>query len=251
MALPTNPPAPKFKLQPPATYFPDAPTQALLAAALAGDLVAAKRAVAAGASPDAEGPPDNPYNRLRLLHYAIAADSAVGIRTLMAVGADPELRVEGGAGRPLLFAETLDKPEALGLMLDLKPAAALTPESREVLLFEAVVQNRPRCLAVVLAHGVPIDTPSGSGSTILRDALNAQNYELAKWLIEQGASVLADSHDISVAYTIQFHLQKWKPGTPPWAQVHEIQEMAIQRGAVFPARSPKERRADRAASQAK
>ena len=251
LPLPTNPPAPKFKLQPPAAYFPDAATQALLAAVLAGDLAAAKQAVARGASPDAEGPPDNPYNRLRLLHYAIAADSAVGVRTLMAVGANPELSVEGGAGRPLLFAETLDKPELLGLMLDLKPVAALEPSSRKLILFEAVVGNRPRCLQVVLAHGVPIDTPDGSGGTLLREAMDVQNYELAKWLVEQGASVLTDAHDLSMAWTIQFHLGKWKPGTAPWQQVHEIQEMAIARGAVFPAKSPKDRRAERAASQDK
>ena len=251
MALPTNPPAPQFRLQPPATYFRDGPTQALLAAALSGDLAGAREAIAHGASPDAEGPPDNPYNRLRLLHYAIAADSTVGIRTLMAVGADPEMRVEGSAGRPLLFAETLDKPELLGLMLDLKPAATLAPESRQLLLSEAVVQDRPRCLAVVLAHGVPVDTPDASGGTLLRDAMDVQNYPLAKWLIEQGASVLTDSHDLSMAWTIQFHLGKWQPGTPPWQQVREIQAMAIERGAVFPATSPKERRAARAASQSK
>ncbi len=60
-----------------------------------------------GASPDAEGPKDNPYKHLRLLHYAIAADSVPGIRTLMAVGANPEIETLDSAGLPLLFAETI------------------------------------------------------------------------------------------------------------------------------------------------
>ncbi len=67
--------APSFKLKPPQFYFADNQTQALLAAAMAGDITKAKKLVAGGANPNDEGPRDNPYNRLRLLHYAIAANN--------------------------------------------------------------------------------------------------------------------------------------------------------------------------------
>jgi uncharacterized protein len=250
MALPMPPstPAPKFKLDAPAAYFDDALTQSLLAAALAGDLAQAKAAVARGASPDAEGPKNNPYNHLRLLHYAIAANSVPGIRTLMAMGANPEIETLGSAGLPLLFAESLDKPELLSLMLDLRPVDTLLPRTRKLLMFHAVSEGRPQCLAVVMKHGVPIDYPDDAGQTVLMRALDAQDYELAKWLLEQGASVTIDAHDMTVAWSLQYDLNRFAPGSPNYQKVLELKQMAEQRGAQFPARSPKERRAARKAA---
>ncbi len=252
MALPMPPstPAPKFKLDAPAAYFDDALTQSLLAAALAGDLAQAKHAVGRGASPDADGPKSNPYNHLRLLHYAIAAGSVPGIRTLLAVGANPEIETLGSAGLPLLFAETLDKPELLSLMFDLRPVDTLAPRTRKLLMFHAVAEGRPQCLAVVMKHGVPIDYPDDSGGTVLMDAIDAQNYDLAAWLMEQGASVTYVAHDMTIAWTIEFHLGKYVPGSPTYQKVLALKQMAEQRGAVFPAKSPKQRRAERKAASA-
>jgi len=250
MALPMPPstPAPKFKLEAPAKYFDDALTQSLLAAALAGDLAQAKAAVARGASPDAEGPKDNPYNHLRLLHYAIAAGSAPGIRTLLALGANPEIETQGSAGLPLLFAESLDKPELLSLMLDLRPVETLQPRTRKLLMFHAVTQGRPQCLAVVIGHGVPIDYPDDAGQTVLMRALDAQDYDLAAWLMEQGASVTVVAHDMTVAWSLQYDLERFAPGTPSHQKVLALKQMAEQRGAQFPAKSPKQRREERKAA---
>ena len=250
MALPLPPstPASKFNLDVPAAYFGDAPTQALLAAALAGDLEKARAAIAHGASPDAEGPRDNPYNHLRLLHYAIAAGSAPGVRTLMAVGANPEIDTLGSASLPLLFAMNLDKPELLSLMLDLRPVDTLQPRTKKLLMFRSVTVGRPRCLQVVIQHGVPIDYPDDTGANVLMDAVDAQDYDLAAWLIEQGASVTIDAHDRTVAWSLEFHLTKYKPGSPPYQKVLALKEMAAQRGAHFPATSPKQRREERKAA---
>jgi hypothetical protein len=250
MALPMPPstPAPKFKLDAPARYFDDALAQALLAAALAGDVAQAKAAIARGASPDAEGPKDNPYNRLRLLHYAIAADSTAGIRTLLMVGANPEIETPGAAGLPLLFAETLDKPELLSLMLDLRPVDTLAPRTKKLLMFHAVSEGRPQCLAVVMQHGVPIDYPDDAGNTVLMSAIDTQDYDLAAWLMEQGASVSFVAHDRTIAWSLEFQLAKYAPGSPPYQKVLALKQMAEQRGAQFPARSPKQRREERKAA---
>ncbi len=250
MALPLPPslPAPKFKLDEPAKYFADALTQELLAAALAGDIARAKAAIGRGASPDAEGPKDNPYNHLRLLHYAIAADSVPGIRTLLAIGADPQVDTLGAAGLPLLFAETLDKPELLSLMLDLRPVDTLAPRTKKLLMFHAVAEGRPRCLEVVMAHGVPIDYPDDAGNTVLMSAISSQDYDLAAWLMEQGASVTFVAHDRTIAWSLEFHLAKYKPGSPPYQKVLVLKQMAEQRGAQFPAKSPQQRREERKAA---
>lgn len=248
MPLPPSTPAPKFKLDAPAAYFADALTRALLDAALAGDVAAAKNAIERGASPDAEGPKDNPYNHLRLLHYAIAAGSVPGIRTLLAVGANPEIETLGSAGLPLLFAESLDKPDLLSLMLDLRPVDTLAPRTRKLLMFHAVTQGRPQCLAVVIKHGVPIDYPDDAGATVLLRAIDAQDYDLAAWLMEQGASVTFVAHDMTVAWSLEFHLAKYAPDTPSYRKVLALRQMAEQRGAQFPAKSPKQRREERKAA---
>jgi len=248
LPMPSSTSAPKFKLEAPAKYFDDALVQSLLAAALAGDVAQAKAAVARGASPDAEGPKDNPYNRLRLLHYAIAAGSAPAIRTLLALGANPEIETQGSAGLPLLFAESLDKPELLSLMLDLRPVETLQPRTRKLLMFHAVTQGRPQCLAVVIGHGVPIDYPDDAGQTVLMRALDAQDYDLAAWLMEQGASVTVDAHDMTVAWSLQYDLGRFAPGTPSYEKVLALKQMAEQRGAQFPAKSPKQRREERKAA---
>jgi ankyrin repeat protein len=250
MALPIPPslPAPEFKLDTPTAYFDDAPTQALLSAALAGDLAKARQAVQRGASPDAEGPKSNPYNHLRLLHYAIAANSVPGIQTLIAVGANPEIGTQGSASLPLLFAVNLDKPELLSLMLDLRPVDKLSADTKELLMFRSVTLGRPKCLAVLIKHGVPIDYPDEAGATVLMRAIDAQDYDVAAWLMEQGASVTFVAHDRTIAWSVEFHLAKYTPGSPPYQKVLALKQMAEQRGAQFPAKSPKQRREERKAA---
>jgi hypothetical protein len=237
--------APQFKLQPPSVYFADPKSRALLDAALAGDLARAHKAVADGADPNDEGPKDNPYNRLRLLHFAIAADNRLAVRTLMMVGADAQLDTLGGSGPALLFSITLDKPELLAEMLSVKPVATLTPHALDTVLFESITRDRPRCLAVLLKAGAPIDHQDEAGYTLLMRALTAEDFDLAQWLIEQGASVTAHGRDNTAAYLIQFLLQKSTPGTPRYGILMHLKEMAAAGGAVFPARSPKELREER------
>jgi uncharacterized protein len=99
-----------------------------------------------------------------------------------------------------------------------------------------------------MKHGVPIDYPDDAGQTVLMRALDAQDYELAKWLLEQGASVTIDAHDMTVAWSLQYDLNRFAPGSPNYQKVLELKQMAEQRGAQFPARSPKERRAARKAA---
>jgi hypothetical protein len=95
---------------------------------------------------------------------------------------------------------------------------------------------------------VPIDYPDDTGANVLMDAVDAQDYDLAAWLIGQGASMTIDAHDRTVAWSLEFHLAKYKPGTPPYQKVLALKQMATQRGAQFPATSPKQRRAERAAA---
>ncbi len=201
--------APVFKLKAPAEYFSDAKTLALLNAALAGDLARARQLVAEGANPNDEGPKANPYNRIRLLHYAIAANSGQAVRVLVAVGADPEMDTLGGGGPAMLFAITLDKLDMLSLLLDLRPISILSRRTLEDLLFRSVALPRPRCLELRFTRGAPIDFPDQSGYTILMRAMDAQDYDLAEWILLQGASVkIVAKGGMTPAYSVQYDLNK-------------------------------------------
>lgn len=238
--------APSFKLKPPQYYFSDHKTVALLATAMAGDLPKAKQLVAQGANPNDEGPRDNPYNRLRPLHYAIAANNSQAVKTLMAVGADPEMKTEG-FGRALMFAMTLDKVDMLGLLLDLRPISRLSKDALKSLLFRSVGIPRPACMDLLLQRGAPIDFPDGAGYTIMMAAMDAQDYDLAESLLKRGASVhVKAGGGMTPAYSVQFHLDKFKPGSPTYNKVLHLKKMMEERGAVFPASSPAEIRAKRA-----
>lgn len=234
--------APAFVLKPAEAYFANPQTLALLQAARQGDLAQARSLVARGADPDDEGPRDNPANRLRLLHYAIAAQDKQALRVLAEVGADPE-KATPGFGPALMFAIMLDHTEMLGLLLDIRPYARLKPQTQETLLFRSVALPRPRSLTVLLQRGAPIDQADSAGYTILLRAMGAQDYEMAAQLLEQGASLRVEAATgATPANTVQSHLLKFKPGTSQHAQVLKLKSQMEARGVVFPVPTPQQLR---------
>lgn len=235
-----------FKLNPPQYYFQDSKDLALLEAALQGNNTKARELVTKGADPNAEGPASNRSNRLRLLHYAIAKNSTEAVTVLVSVGADPEIDTIGGAGSPFHFTLSLDSIEMLSLLLDLRPVQLLSDDTIRHLLFESVVLSRPRCLELLLKKGVPVDFLDKSGHTIMMRAMDAQDFDLAEWLILNGASVHTEANGgMTPAYSIQYDLQKFRPGTPTHDKVLRLKKLMEKRGAVFPAPSPAEVRAKR------
>lgn len=234
--------APGFDLKVPRAYFSDEKVLALLDAAISGDSVKAKQMVAAGADPNTAGPPGT-AGRIRLLHYAIAAKNSGAVIILMALGADPELDTPM-AGPALLFAITLDDVDMLARILQARPYSSLSRGTVKTLMFQTVLLPRPRCLMVLLKQGFPIDFKNDAGFTVMMDAISTQDYDLAEWLLNQGASVKIDTPSgITPANSVQFHLNKFVAGSPTHSKVLRLKSLMEQKGAVFPAMSPKEVRA--------
>lgn len=239
----------KFNLKAPATYFENKQSVALLQAAMAGDLAKAKVFVAAGANPNEEGPThDANANRLRLLHYAIASDNKQAVKILMAVGADPEMLAQHN-GHAFLFAVMLNNVEMLSQLLDLRPIKSLSYDTLEDLLLESIVHRHPRCMALLLERGTPIDFRDSSKDTLLMTAMSAENFELAEHLIRSGASVSVDTPSgVTPAYQVQRMLTRYTPGSETYLILQRIKNLMIERGAVFPATDPKELRERRKAN---
>lgn len=237
--------APTFNLKSPQYYFKDPKTVALIAAAMSGDLTKAKWLVTERANPNDEGPKDNPYHRLRPLHYAIAANNREAVKVLINVGADPELSAQG-FGRSFLFAMTLENLGIISLLFDLRPINTLSRDTIDYFLFEAVRQPCQKCLELALDRGAPIDFRDGSNCTILMRAMDSQDYDLAAWLLDRGASINVEGGgNVTPAYTVQFHLNKFIPNSPTYNKVLRLKKMMEDRGAVFPAASPAELRTKR------
>jgi ankyrin repeat protein len=239
-----------FKLKAPNQYFANEKTQFLLAAALGGNLAEAQRQVTGGANPNEEGPQSNKYNRLRLLHYAIAARNQRAVDVLLKVGADPEL-IALGYGTAFDFAMTLDDIEMLSFMFDIRAVSTLSYDTVKTLILEAVSTNRPRCLELIIKRGVPVDLPDSAGYTAMMRAIDAQDYEMAEWLLLQGASVhIVAKSGMTPAYSIEYDLRKYKIDSPSYKKVQHLMKLMQERGAKFPATAPAEMREKRANAQA-
>jgi ankyrin repeat protein len=148
-----------------------------------------------------------------------------------------------------LFAVTLNNVEILALMLDLRPIKTLSYDTMEYLVFESITQGRPRCLALLLDRGTPIDFRNSAEDTILMSAISAEDFALAENLILRGASVKIDTPSgVTPAYQVQRMLTRYTPGSETYLTLQRIKNLMIERGAVFPATDPKELRERRKAN---
>jgi ankyrin repeat protein len=103
-------------------------------------------------------------------------------------------------------------------------------------------------LEQLLKRGAPIDLQDDAGYTIMMQTIDAQDFDLAEWILSQGASVHVEAvGGMTPAYSVQYDLKKFKLGTPTYSKVLHLKALMEARGAVFPALSPNEVKARRAA----
>lgn len=241
--------APKFKLQPIDFYFADSKVQGLLQAALNGDQVTAQQWISQGANPNEEGPISNQYNRISVLHYAIAAENSTAVQILVSLGADPE-RVAEGFGHAFQFAVKLENAGLLAVLLDLRPVQTLAKETLQITIFRAANSPTTDCLEVLLQRGFPIDITDSLGNTALMDVLSAYDFDRAEWLIQRGAKVvIEDRNGVTPAYIIQNDLSRVKSGSESEQKLLNLKKLMQARGAAFPAATPAENRAKRGLSK--
>jgi ankyrin repeat protein len=225
----------KYSLKQPAQYFADPMSRALINAAIADNLEESYRLVYAGANPNDEGPkaPLN-ANKLRLLHYAIAANSSPAVSVLIKVGANPNLIAQHN-GSAVDFCILLENERMLDFLLDLYPISKLSSNTVSNSMFEAVLHGNRPSVEALLRRGVPVDIKDSAGYTPLMRAISAEKFEIVELLLEHDASVHVNPPSgVTPVRQIVRMSNRYKVGSDTWIQIQHIIELMRRKGAVFP-----------------
>ncbi len=225
----------RYSLKQPAQYFTDPMSLALLTAAVANNLEEAYRLVYAGANPNDEGPRlPLDANKLRLLHYSIAANSSPAVRILIKVGANPDLIAQHN-GSPVDFCILLENERMLDFLLDLYPISKLSSNTVSNAMFEAVLHGDRATVETLLRRGVPVNIKDSAGYTPLMRAISAEKFEVVELLLEHNASVHVNPPSgVTPVRQIVRMSNRYKVGSDTWLKIQHIIELMRRKGAVFP-----------------
>jgi ankyrin repeat protein len=169
--------------------------------------------------------------------YAVANKKIGAMQELINLRADPTL-VVSGVGAPLSLAASSDDLKLLEMLLK----SGCNPNAEfddEPLIFLAQLQDRKETVKMLLDYGADIEARDSIGYTVLGEAIDTTHYDMALYLIEQGANVHSKTFDgVSIAYSTERALARMSPGSPGARKLERIIDMMKQRGVTFPAAPP-------------
>ncbi|MFG6462502.1 hypothetical protein ACG04Q_13065 [Roseateles sp. DXS20W] len=239
------------KLARPEAFF-QGPALDLLRAALADDEAGARRAVAQGANPNAQGPAATSKSvpQLTLIHYAAGVRNPRAMAILLAAGADPLFKPRDDDGDAFLFAVVRHDAQMLDALLQLYPLARIPPKRQSQLAFYCLSFNARNCLQILFDHGLPLDVRDSAGYSLFMRALNQEDLDTAEWLLAEKQVPVQDvmssggGFTVTPANMVQRALTEvFKPGSPPYRRYEKFKRIMEQRGIVFPVESAAEWRA--------
>lgn len=169
--------------------LPPSADELLLHAARRGDGAAVRAALAAGADPDCQPPPQAADQRTPLIAAATAADLGA-LRALIAAGAKVD-RASGGL-TPLIAAtrDSFDgRIEAVMTLLANGADPNLADEAGNTPLHFAALTRDPGVAQSLLDGGARIDAVNREGLTPLAIACEAANWTVVEFLLKHGAEV--------------------------------------------------------------
>lgn len=189
-------PTPAYRMSP-AEAYPDNPqAQALVKAAIKGDVKEIDRLVDGGADPNAEGA----YG-ITVPGWVIFNPNKAGFRRLLERGADPNKiwRYRDRSQRSLMHLAAERSPEVgvdyLRMCLEIgKGDPNLEPpDQRYRVIAEAVQPGREAAFALLYKAGAQIDyrvEPGFGGYSLIQRAANSGNYKLTLFMLEHGVYYL-------------------------------------------------------------
>jgi uncharacterized protein len=151
--------------------------------------------------------------RMSLLWYAILQKNYTAIRDLLAAGYRPDEPEVSGPGTPLDAALTWDDVRLLQAMLD----GGLSPDYRDehgtTLLQRAIYGEKAfDHIRLLVERGADINVRSSIGSTVLLQAIDLWQPEIAIYLVEHGADINAHlMSGTSIAWSVQKGIERLDP----------------------------------------
>jgi ankyrin repeat protein len=219
-------------------FFSDAKVAALAKAAAEGDVAEVERLVAEGVDPNTVGKED-----MSPLWFAFAAHNTKGMKALLDAGADPDYIPPGMGGTMLELALMGDKPFTVELARVLLEGGAdvnrLSRREEPVIMTALLGAPRLEKVQLVAAHGGDVNATTPCGESLLEAAVGLRAFDVAKWLIEQGADVHhVDKDGGTAAWQIQHDLDN--DLYADWARKEALEVKAIMeaKGVKFPPDPP-------------
>lgn len=243
----TQPQQAPSRLDRPEAYFQNPNTVAMLKAAMLGDAAQAHKWKMAGGDPNEEGPL-TAKRRLRLLHYGLAARSDSAIKILLDLGADPELDAAQNSNA-FIFAMYLNDPVPLGYLLDNRSITSIPYDILVDIVKLSINMRFVKSLELLLNRGLPVDFEDPVGYTLFLEALIRTDVELAEMLLKRGASMkVSTGAGVTPAYSLEQRLKEARPGSEMELKLMHLKNLMQERGAVFPAKTPAQIRAEKGVS---
>lgn len=243
----TQPQQAPSRLDRPEAYFQNANTVAMLKAAMLGDAAQAHKWKMSGGDPNEEGPL-TAKRRLRLLHYGLAARSDSAIKILLDLGANPELDAAQNSNA-FIFAMYLNDPVPLGYLLDNRPISSISYDILKRMAKLSINMRFVKNLELLFERGLPVDFKDTVGYTLFLEAMAGADIELAEMLLKRGASMsVSTGAGVTPANSLEQCLKDTKPGSEMELKLMHLKNLMQERGAVFPAKTPAQIRAEKGVS---
>src|ERR1035437_4133552 len=209
-------------------YFSDRQVIALAEAADRGEVRGVAAAVAAGASPNAEG-----KECITPVLFVLASSrNKTGLRALLHSGADAN-RFTAGGMCPMVLAVRAEDPEFLRIMLDSGGNANLKNASSEPVLQVAARDARWKNVEQLLAHGADVNAVDGSGFTVLMNLVALKSYEQIAWLIQKGGDARGKTaNGTTLAQLVKVVTVRPDSPAAPWRE--KVIELLRERGGDVP-----------------
>lgn len=186
---------------------------------------------------------------MTLMLYAMqpAKPNYEAVKTLVALGVDPDTQIAPGLGNALNIAlapRTAPKDPYSLRMLQAMLDGGMSPNKStkygNTLLHRAAGPDSGQLelVKLLLARGADIDARNNIGSTALDSAVNTLSPNIAIFLVQKGASVKTHySNGSSTAWAVHLSIEDQRPG-PLRTQFEQLRDLMIAKGAKWPPDPP-------------
>jgi ankyrin repeat protein len=186
---------------------------------------------------------------MTLMWYAMqpAKPNLEAVKTLVALGIDPDTQIAQGIGTALQYAFiTREDPNdrsgvrLLQAMLDGGLSPNKTTKDGTTLLQRAAGPGGGLLepVELLLARGAEINAQDSLGETALTEAIDTLHLDVALYLMRRGATIATFTRGgVTPAWSVHVSINRQQPG-PFRTKLEQLRDLMIAKGAKWPPDSP-------------